>query len=163
MKSTSTYVHKVTNLEVVKPYHNRAQIDTALDKISEHVDTSNPQDFEEACLYCDEQVALLFLVNMNLCYKNVQWRIFMRNEIKKTQEILHTKPSHCMARAWANHVTTMSKLEKLMLRRADTLSNEAATKIQRMWRAHAYNPDRSTFGIMLARQEFDLCCYKFEA
>lgn len=103
---------------------------------------------------CIERILLTVLVNMHVAYarypkliteclycklKEAQTMINMNNDVDRIMPLYNI----------------MLKIEKIMSRRVATLTDDAATKIQRAWRAHAYNPDRSTFGIKLARREFD--------
>jgi hypothetical protein len=111
---------------------------------------------------CIVHALLTVLVNMNVAYPRCQRLItetvYIR--LKEAQNIINMNDDD------VDHImpvyNKMLKIEKIMSRRAATLPHDAATKIQRAWRAHAYNPDRSTFGINLARREFDNASKNFK-
>lgn len=54
-------------------------------------------------------------------------------------------------------IATFEKIKNLLNRRVENHETRAAIKIQRLWRAHMYNPDRCAAGMELARRDFEAC------
>jgi hypothetical protein len=112
---------------------------------------------------CVERILLMALVHLCWFYSEKNFMKVIHEKIMDVQNMINSHPTNKLMNRWIQFHNTASKIEKIILRRADTLADEAATKIQRVWRAHAYNPDRSAFGLNLARREFDLCKIKLNA
>lgn len=146
----------------IKYYKNRHQVFKLIKLILHKIECAENNEHQRYITIDGiEDICLLILINLN--------HLHAEKRLLKCVHIKHQEGKDELIKAvargysdhWKNRLKQFIKntycINVILERRLLMLTNRAAIKIQRVWRAYAYNPDKSTFGVCIAQREYEAC------